>query len=369
MAYTEIEKLIAKMPNRVRMLALQSLTKNYLYYRIRAAGSMLQCHTTVEIPFYLSAPNLGKWITYGDRLPDTSSRQVAMGEATNRYLVVPISVDQLRAMEAEGDNTRIYNDLELATLESSWAMRRNLASATWNGTGGREPDGLTTMIEAAAFGSQSATVMGVDKSTKAWFRNKYVELAQNFGYIAPGTTLPAGFIALLSLIRQTTVTTQRPSDLITTQDIFETIKRGMLEISSPMHMINSEQDAHFGFEGFKFNGSVVSWDSQAPTDRIYSLHLSPNYDPKRVNNGAPNDTARLDRDLEEVGAKGIFDLESSLGIVGHPKIQFRKIEARRPYRELSETSWIMTSHNLYCTRLADQGVAASDSGSRWSTWS
>lgn len=330
---------------------------------------MLKCHTTVEIPFYISAPNLGKWITYGDRLPDTQSRQLAMGEVTNRYLVVPIGVDQLRQMEAEGDNSRIYDDLELAGLEASWAMRRNLANATWNGTGGREPDGLTTMIEAAAPGSQTATVMGVDKAAKAWFRNKYVELSQNFGFIGAGTTLPAGVIALLSLIRQTTVTTMRPSDLITTQDVFETVKRAMLEISSPMHMINQEQTAHFGFEAFKFAGCTLSWDAQCPTDRIYALHLTPKQDVGRTLNNAPGDNVKYDRDLEEVGAKGIFDLTSSLGIVGHPKIQFRKIAARRPYRELAETSWVITSHNLYCTRLADQGVAASDNGSRWSTWS
>jgi hypothetical protein len=369
MPYTEVERLIEKLPTRVRMLALQSLMKNYLYYRMRAAGSMLQCHTSVEIPFYVSAPNMGRWITYGDRLPDTTSRQLAMGEVTNRYLVVPVGIDQLKAMEAEGDNSRIYNDMELAALEASWAMRRNLASATWNGTGDREPDGLTTMIEAAAPSAQTGVVMGVDKATKPWFRNKYVELAQNFGFVGAGTTLPAGFIALLSLIRQTTVTTQRPSDLITTQDIFEMVKRAMLEISSPMHMISDDGMANFGFEAFKFNGVVMSWDGQCPTDRIYSLHLSSNFDAKRSNNGAPNDTAKFDRDLEEVGAKGIFELDSSLGIVGHPKIQFRKIDARRPYRQLAETSWVITSHNLYATRLADHGVAASDNGSRWSTWS
>tara|TARA_R110002110_G_scaffold40266_3_gene128924 strand:- start:2599 stop:3702 length:1104 start_codon:yes stop_codon:yes gene_type:complete len=367
MAYSEVEDLILELPRRVRMLALQTLTKNYLFYRMRQANSMLQCHTKVEIPFYISAPNLGKWITYGDKLPDTSSRSLARGEVTNRYLVVPIGVDQLRQMENEGNPERIVQDLELAGLEAAWAMRRNLASATWNGTGGREPDGLTTIIEAAAPGSQTATVMGVDKSSKAWFRNKYVQLTNNFGHIAAGTSLPAGFIALLSLIRQTTVTTQRPSDLITTQDVFETIKRGMLEISSPMHMITDNNSAQFGFEAFKFAGSYVAWDPQCPTDRVYSLHLSDSFDPGRATND-PRDGAKFDTDLEDIGAKGIFDLNASLGIVGHPKIQFRKIAARRPYRELAETSWIITSHNLYVTRLSDQGVASSDNGSRWSTW-
>jgi len=366
-AYSEIERVITLLPNRVKTLALQFLSRNYLYYRVRRQGSMLKCYDKVEVPFYLTAPNSTKWITYGDTLPDTSSRQMAMGEVSNRYIVSPVGADLLRNMENEGNPNKILQETELAAMEASWALYRQLCSAIWNGSSSKEPVGITTMIEAAAPGSQSAVVMGVDKAAKPWFRNKFTSLTANFGDTPAGTQIPAGFLALMELLRQTTVVTTRPSDIITTQDIFYVMKRAMLEISTPYHMITHEGMANFGFESFMFDGSSVAWDPHCPDDKVYALHLNHQAEPKRTTNGH-NMGVRFDSELEEIGSKNIFDLEGSFGIVGHPKIQFRDIKPRQAYRQLTETRWIITSMNTYVTRMSDHGVAGSNNGSRWSTW-
>lgn len=366
MAYTEVPKAIQLLDTRAKKLVVQELVKTYLYYRARSAGSMVKCYEKLQVPMYVSPPQLGRWISYNDTLPDAQSSAVAMGEVTNRFLVVPSGLDMLEQMINENNPDKIYDIVDLKAAEVAWALRRTIGAGLWNGTGGKQPDGLATAIEKAAPASQTQVVMGVNKATKAWFRNKYVQLTSNFGTIAAGSTIPAGFLALLSLIQQTTNGTLKPTDLITTQAIFETIRRGMLEISSPMHMMTEYAAAQMGFESFRFYGSDIAWDPNCPADSVYAIHLNEQYDPKWT--GDPRDKAKMDADLEDIGASSLFEINGSCAIVGHPNIQMRRIAPRSPYRQLVQTEWLIHSINWAYMRMQDQGVAGSSVAGYWSTW-
>ena len=366
MPYTEQFRAVQLLDTRLKKLVVQEMVKNYLYYRLRSGGSMVKCYESIEVPMYVSPPQLGKWITYGDQLPDAQSSAVAMGEATNRFVVVPSGIDMQEQMIHENNPDKIFNIIDLRSAEVAWALRRTLNAGLWNGTGGKQPDGLATAIEKAAPGAQTQVVMGVDKATKAWFRNKYVQLTQNFGFLAAGSSIPAGFLALLSLIQQTTNGTLKPTDLITTQAIFETIRRAMLETSSAYHMITEYKTAKMGFENFLFYGSYIAWDPNCPDDSVYSIHLNEQFDPAWT--GDPRDKAKMDADLEDIGANNIFEVNGSCAMIGHPNIQMRRIAPRSPYRQLVQTEWLIHAINWAYMRMSDQGVAGSDNGSRWSTW-
>ena len=365
--YTENWQLIQATDERAKVLVVQELLKSYFYYRMLEANNVINIYDTLEVPMYIAPPALGKWFDKGDFLPDHQTTAAAMGYWTNRYCVFPSGYDVLEMMQKEGDPQQLFDLSELRAAELAWAIRRTLASAVFNGTGGKQPDGLATIIEKLAPGAQVVVVGGIDKATKAWFRNKFVQLTANFGSIAAGTTLPAGLLAAMQLKDQCTNGTLVPSDLVTGKAVFDMFRRAMLEISTPYHMISERKTAEYGHKNFMFDGAYMGWDPNCPADTIYALHLEDKFDPDKT--GDPRDKAKLDRDLEDIGVKSPFQLKGSLGISMHPKIKMRKIAPRSPYRQLSETEWTITSFNLHVNRMADQGVAGSDNGSRWSTWS
>lgn len=364
--YTESLPLIRATADRMQKLVVQQLFKNYLIHRLMGAGNMLKVYETLEVPFYVAPPQLGKWIGKGDTLPDAQSTLPAMGYVTNRYVAVPNGFDMLEMMEIEHDPSKVIDMSDLKSAEAAWALYRTIAAAVWSGTGGKQPDGLSTIIEKAVIGGQSANVMGVDKATKLWFNNQYVQLADNFGALPTGSTIPWGLIALMDLIDKCTVGTLVPSDVITTKAIFNLIKRAFMEIASVHHMITKREDVDYGFARFRFDGAWIAWDPNCPDDSVYALHIDDQYDGTRTND--PRDKTKLDWDLEKVGATKVFDLRGSLSLVGHPNIQMRPISARSPYRHLTSTEWTLHSCNLAVLRMSDQGVAGSDNGSRWSTW-
>jgi len=367
-AYTENFNLIELMQDRMKKMVVQEMRKSYLYYRMTDVGNVMSVYDNKEVPFYLAPPQIGKWITKGDLLPDApNTPQAAMGYFNNRYVVVPEGFDMLEMMEIEHNPQKVIDRADLQSAETAWALRRTLASALWNGIGGKQPDGLTTIIEAAAPAAQTAVVGGVDKATKAWFRNQYVQLTQKFGYLAAGTNLPAGLLAALQLIEQCTIGTLIPSDLVTTKAVFGMFKRAMLETSTPYHLITERAAATFGFKNFLFDGSYLAWDPNCPADKMYALHLEENFDPDRVGN--PKDKAKLDRDLEDIGKSSVFDMSGSICIIQHPDIKMRKIAPRTPLRGLQQLSWMIHSFNLGVLRLSDQGVLGDDGGSKLSTWS
>lgn len=365
--YTENFSLIEAIADRSKKMVVQEMLKSYLYYRMKSAGNVMKVYDTKEVPYYIAPPQLGKWITKGDTLPDAQTQAAAMGFWTNRFVVIPSGFDMLEMMQKEHDPSQIIDRAGLRSAEVAWALRRTLCDAAWNGPGGKQPDGITTIIEAAAPAAQVAVVGGVDKALKTWFRNQYVQLITPFGVIAAGTTLPAGVLAALSLIEQCTVGTLIPSDLITDKAVFGMFKRAMLEMNTPYSLITDRETAKFGFKNFMFDGSYLAWDPNCPADKLYALHLGEVYDPDRT--GDPRDKTRLDADLEDIGKTDIFDLNGSFAMIKHPDINMRRIAPRSPYRQLQQTEWIVDSFNIGVSRLADQGVLGDDGGSKLSTWS
>lgn len=364
--FSDNKYLIEKGFDRLKYLSMQEMTKSYLYYRIMAAGEMIDVYSNKEVPVYTGVPASGTWYSKGDPLPDYSPGRAEMGVATTRYVVFPNGRDTFEDMLEEGDPSIIFGKEELRNAEQAWAIRRTLSSAIFNGQGGKMPDGLSYALEKLTPPNQVKVITGIDKAAKAYWRNQYFRLTSNFGTIAAGTTIPAGILGFLSLKSLCTIGMMEPSDFCTTKAAWENFRRAMLEISQPMNFITERKLAEFGHKGFRIDGSDISWDPNCPADTLYALHLKDS--PSAEVNNAPGAKGKFDTDFEDIGLKSPLSTDGNLAIGMHPRIKMRKLSARSPLRQLAETSWIITSFNLFFRHMARFGVAGSDNGSRWSTW-
>ena len=364
--YSENFDLVRTLENRQKQLVAQELEKVYLFKRFKESAQVVNCYDNIEVPIYLGPGTSGKWMRRGDLLPDAADSKIAKGYYDNRYLAVPAGIDKIDQWENEGNPGALFKLAEYNQWEAMIAHFRAMAFAIFSGTGGAQPDGLSTMLEKAAPAAQTSVIGGFNKATRTWWRNQYVQLTSDFNFIAGGTTLPAGFIALLQLIRQCTIGTLVPSDLVTTQNIFENIKRGMLEIGAPQYMLQKRIDASFGVNSFVFDGMDVSWDPYCQADTVYCLHLQDRFEPNRA---GKKDKAKIATDFETVAKNSILSLAGGLFAVINPNVRMRQLAPRSPYRQLHETKWWVDSFNLGVFRISDHGVAGSDNGSRWSTWS
>jgi hypothetical protein len=315
---------------------------------------------------YISPPAAGKWYGTGDDLPDGGQSVKVMGSWNNRYCVVPTSYDLFEQMKLEGDPTVVFDAIELREMEAAWALSRMLALGFWQGTGGKQPDGVAYAIEKRAPGSQTATITGIDKSSKRWYNNQYVQLKNNFGYIAPGSRIPAGILAFLELQSKTRIGQMAASDFITTEAIFKTFQRAMMEMASLNVMMTTVNDAELGFEAFRINGSQIGWDSYCPDDSIYALSIDENRQSRYM--GDKRNKTLMDTFLEQNPKTRYMDMKCGIGIARHPKIDNRAIEANVNSRNMISSKWIITSFNPVFDKLSNQGVAGSDNGQRWSTW-
>jgi len=365
--YTETRALIQAIEDRAKAIIPQQLQQNWFYYRLTKNARAVQCYDNVEIPLMPAVPTVGKWIGRGSTLPDSSSDQLALATFNNRYLAVPTTLNLVDLWEHENNPTVIFQDADFEALKAAWGMRRMLSNAVLNGSGGLQPDGLVGQIlEKSAPASQTKVVGMVNKATKAWFRNQYVELSSNFGAIASGTSIPAGILAAQQLVDNCTVGQVIPTDLVTTKDVYLMFRRAMLEMTSAYHLASSEDDLYYGFKTITFDGIKLAWDPQMPADTIICVHMgSTRRDDRRMG----ENTAVYDGDLEDATVKNLMELDGGLFLLYNPNVRMRALQARTPYRELNQTSWLVHSFNVGVGRMNDHGVAGSDNGSRWSTWS
>ena len=365
--YTETRALIQAIEDRAKAIIPQQLVQNWFYYRLTKQARAVKCYDNVEIPLMPAVPSMGKWIGRGSTLPDSSSDQLALATFNNRYLAVPTTLNLVDLWEHENNPTTIFQDADFEALKAAWGMRRMLSNAVLNGTGGLQPDGLVgRILEKAAPASQVQVVGNVDKAARPWFRNQFVNLTQNFGHIAAGTTIPAGILAAQTLIDSCTVGQSVPTDLVTTKAIYMMFRRAMMEMSSAYHMTSSEEDMNYGFKSLTFDGVKLAWDPQMPADTLICVHMgATKMDSRRMG----ENTAKFDGDLEDATVKNVLELDGGIFLTYNPNVKMRTLEARTPYRELNQTSWLVNSFNIGVGRMSDQGIAGSDNGSRWSTWS
>lgn len=368
-SFVDLTPFIEQLPNRMNQLQVVQFQQSYLLSRLLSSDTKVPCYDTVEIPYYVSPPDIGRWITKNGTLPDAVSGQMAMGYESNRYLAIPMSWDLIEQWELEGNPQVLFDRGERMAAEMVWAKWRNIQQSAWTGPGGdTQPMGVATAIEKAAPGSQVEVVHGVDKATEAWNQNGYVQLTQPFGNLGAGTNLPDGVLALQSLIDEATVGTHLPTDLVGPRAAFKMLRRYFHEYSSAHHMVQQKSSAYFGFEVIEFDGVPFTWDHYCPAESIYALHIGePNKARAQVLGSERNDQ-ELDWEFEQIDRR-VFDVEGGMGIISHPNVKDRPIAPRSGYRQLSEAKWLIDSFQMFFKSLNRTAVAGVSGTGTWESWS
>ncbi len=364
--YTEVEALIMSIAERAKEFVPQQMVQNYVYYLFKKKARWVPCYKTIEYPLIPNMPAQGKWVGRHSTLPDAGHTNAALAAFDNRYLAVPITTNMIDMWENDGNPNDMAKEAEYQAMFAAVGIRRLLSNAFFNATGGVSPTGLTgLMLEKNAVGAQTSVIGNVPKATKLWWNNGYVELTQDFGTIAPGTTIPAGILAATQILDTATIGQVPPSDLLTTRDIFFMFRRAMLEMFTGYHLVSNETDVAYGFKTLQFDGVTLGWDPQCPADTIVAVHLG--YD-KTDKRRSGDNTTKLDGDIEDASVDNLLDMDGSVFGIYNPNVRMRELQPRTPYRELNETRWLVDSMNLGVKRMYDQVIAGSDNNSRWSTW-
>lgn len=362
-------RLIYFLDNREKKFLVQTFSKNLLFYLMRSQNSAIRFKSDkLQIPVLTQAPNNGAWIVPGDDLPTGGGFTPLMGEINHRYCAVPVTIDRFIQSLREGDPTVVFNQYQLNEMNAVWAMRRKLAEGLWTGQGGKAPDSVSYMIEKRARGSQLRTVSGFDKASNIWANNQYVQMTTDAGYIAPGTTIPAIFLALDALLEATSIGACASSHVVTTKAVFSIFKRAMKELSQQVHMMSDKSSAEYGFDGFLYDGFPIHWDQMCPSDSLYALPLKDNMRSALYLGKGTTDKARKDPDLEDIGYEKFADFDSSMGLIQHPAMNMTDLRTGSNTRNMVETSWKCTSENLFFRNMGACGVMGSDNGKRLSTW-
>jgi hypothetical protein len=352
---------------------LQTARHSFLLALMMASGASINVEGPSKKEGFFTEPTVtGRWIGSrlgGVELPDAGrDTPFYEGFLTNRYLVIPTGTDEMEMMELEGAPGKLFDYVGQRAHASAWSLQRLHQTALWTGNGIEEPSGISTFIEAAPFGSQTATHMGISKSAHPWWQNQSVRLTRNFGYIAPGTSQPAGILAIKELIRATSFGARRPSILVTTEAIFQNVKRYYDEITLRVESVTSIVAANLGFETVMVEGVEIGWDIDCPADRVYALHIVPNLKARSwVFNNKGDEI--LDKSFEKAGGESFIKVDANMAMVNNPRIRMRPlthkgIDARRQ----STVSWMVDSMNYATRTLGAQGVLYSDNGTRLSTW-
>jgi hypothetical protein len=312
-----------------------------------------------------SFPSSGKWIGPHSTLPDSQTTGAALAAYNNRYVAVPIVTNVLERWESEGDPNQIFKEQEYQAMFAAVGIRRLISNAVLNGLGTNAPDGLVGQIlEKLAPASQTKVVGNVNKATKAWWRNQYVELTSSFGTIAAGSTIPAGILAMLQVLDAGTVGQRVPTDVVVTQACFRLFRRAMLEMYSGYQIVSQKSDMNFGFKTLDFDGVTLGWDPQMPADTVIAIHMGKE---KKDDRRSGDNTTELDQDIEDATTSNLLDLRGDVFGIFNPNVRMRPLQGRRPYRELNEVEWLIESFNVGVSRMSDQVIAGS-TGSFWETW-
>lgn len=368
-AYEDRRRMIDMRNIRMSMIILQeTLGSSPLFYILQKAASTHSfASDQEEIPMQYGIPGGAVWIDEGDTLPDGQDARRFMGYWANRYLAVGMRQDMLGKWKYEKNPERIFDEYEINESNAAYAMRQAIISGMWSGSGGKAPDGLSTVIQKLAPSAQTGTVTGINKATRAFWRNQYVQNTQNAGYVAPGTGIPYILLQFLDLLDRCTFGSQRPNIAVTTKAVFKTLRRALMEMSLLINPISKMEYAEYGYESFMIDGMLVIHDYNCPTDSLYMLRYKDNSQQLRTQNQTDH-KVNFDSILESEGKPSKTQVMGGICLLGHSNIKRRTIDPRAPFKSLTTTSWIIDSFNVGYTSLQQQGVMGSDTGDRLSTW-
>ena len=183
---------------------------------------------TITQPLLIAESGIPTWFDGLDPVSKDFSPGMTEAEYTWAWVSHPVRMEYTTRWKNQGES-RIMSIEELRFRQARKTLLNDIAQKTVNGTGGRQPVGLTTAIEQAAIGAQTQTVGGIDKGVHQWWNNQFRTVGGNFGVDVGGAGgfLADGVLSTMQLFLDCTVGTSAPRWFFCTKAMGENFIRAM----------------------------------------------------------------------------------------------------------------------------------------------
>jgi|GEM_PF-5557748 hypothetical protein len=188
---------------------------------------------TITQPLLIAESGIPTWFDGLDPVSKDFTPGVTEAEYTWSWVSHPVRMEYTTRWKNQGES-RVMSIEELRFRQARKTLLNDIAQKTVNGTGGRQPVGLTLAIEAANVGAQVEVVGGINKAVHQWWNNQHLQVAggTNFGDDVSGaasTFLARGVLNTMQLFLSCAVGTSVPRWFFCTQAMGENFLRAMAQ--------------------------------------------------------------------------------------------------------------------------------------------
>lgn len=201
---------------------LPAFTKAGAYVPIAGGHTMVQ-------PLLINESGGLTWFKGMDEVGKEFTPGLTAAEYTMSYCSAPVRQELTTTLENSG-NGRVMSLDDMRFKQARITMRNALRTAAVSGTGGRQPKGILSCIEAADIGSQVEIVGGIDKSLSdnQWWNNQHRQLGSGVKFGTATGGIPAGILLMMQLFLDCTQGSSVPRWCFTSPKIGENVLRAIM---------------------------------------------------------------------------------------------------------------------------------------------
>lgn len=317
---------------------------------------------TITVPLLVNETNDPTWFSGFDQVNKDFTPGLTSAEYTWSWVSQAITMALTDELENAG-KSRVMSLMETRFRQARHTLLNNMADKFVNGTGGKEPNGLLTAIEAAAPASQTEVVGGIDKSQYSWWRNQYKEHSSaKFGTNVAGASsnmfLAAGLVSIMELFMQCAQGPSTPFAFYTNKAIAQNALRAMMENYGLRGTGHVDDVADTIPHQVAIFGKPIVGTDEIPANT--GLWLTANND-----SGVPGLTG-LDK-VDELSDASPADL-GGIYVASHSEADMRLLGPYTPNGQHVQTYYLLNSMMIVFENMQQQGRLGVASGKSLDTY-
>lgn len=234
------------------------------FARANGIASINAGHTITQ-PLLVAESGTPTWFKGMDPVSKDFTPGLTEAEYGWSWVSHPVRMEYTTRWENSGSG-RVMSVEDARFRQVRKTLINDIASKFVSGSGGRQPTGVLTAIEAADPGSQTEVVGGIDKSQHLWWNNQHRQLAGgvNFGDSVGG--IAAGVLLYMQLFLDCTIGTSRPRWGFCTEEQGENFLRAMVQTYGIRSTGMIEKDVEITPHNVSIFGRPIIPTAEMPAD-------------------------------------------------------------------------------------------------------